>query len=378
MPAPRLLDLAKKACVKNVKSASSLPSIHLYPLLTPLGLNDVGSLEYFQISDVLKRITSPEQLHEIEIRSPQIRGEDAELWQAFIARDIPKWEGKNYRPKNPMKWYEVYCRYKKEQAEEIKRDEEILRNTMMGLQKVRQESTSKIVDLRLLPKVPRDPRMIANNGGVPLKGRGFKKDAPSSLLFTSGSRTKLTNGQSVLTRARREAKEISQMGKLSRPTHQLSGPMGQVRKAPTAMVNQYKTAAQPAVKILSRRKHNIDPTFKGGISGPSLEEREARLRAAMSGTSKPSASSSRPKYVDSEDEDEGNVSVSSEKDDLFDDQPPKSSHHPSSSSPARPAASSTMMKPRPRPANSTASPMMPRKREVDVFNRGANKKRRVV
>jgi len=164
-------------------------------------LTDVGSFEYWKIRTVLQRIDSPEQLHQIELRSPQIRGEDAELWRAFIARDIPNWQTKNYSPKNPFKWYEVYVKYKKEQRKEIERDEEILRNSMMGLKRERETHVSKVVDLRALPKVPKDPRMLANNGGVPIgKFKGFKKEGANALIWTSGSKTKLTDGKSVLTR----------------------------------------------------------------------------------------------------------------------------------------------------------------------------------
>ncbi|KAH7400354.1 putative Elongin-A, partial [Cadophora sp. MPI-SDFR-AT-0126] len=306
MPAPSLVDSCTKACIKNIRS-----------------LIDVGSFEYWQIRTVLQRVESPEQLHQIELNSPQLLGEDAELWQSFISRHIPNWRTKNYRPKNPKKWYEVYCKYKKEQQEEIARDEEILRNSMMGLKAARETNVSKIVDLKMLPKLPKDPRMIANNGGVPIK-KGFKKETPSTLNWTSGSKTKMTDGKSVLVRARREAKEISQMGKLAKPTHRLSGPLGQVRKAPEGMVKEYKTAAQPAIKILSKRKpHPASSNFSGGITGPSLEEREKRLKAAMAGGagSKRDASNDvKHTYVGSSDDDlQDFIEDDEDLDDLFDE-----------------------------------------------------------
>ncbi|KAE9382052.1 hypothetical protein N431DRAFT_393836 [Stipitochalara longipes BDJ] len=422
MPAISLLDLCTKACIKNVRS-----------------LNDVGSFEYWKIRPILQRIESPEQLHQIELNSPQIRIEDAELWRAFIARDIPNWETKNYAPKNPLKWYEVYCKYKKEQQKEIERDQEILRNSMMGLKKERETHVSKVVDLRTLPKIPKDPRMLANNGGVPIgKSRGFKKEAASSLMWTAGSKTKLTDGRSVLTRARREAKEISQMSKLSKPTHQLKGRMGQVMKAPAGMVREYQQASQPAVRILSR-KHNPVGKFSGGItgiSGPSLEEREARLRALTS-TPKKAGDLAETLVGSSEDDDDDDFD---EADDLFDDRPSSrpqpassplrsskppptrqlpsnpasTSRPPQSAARHRPQASSaspplTAARPAPKPSDLISSiiskpkaptssvppcinsappsrtsspapgaprPMMPRKRaEVDIFNRGAKKPR---
>ncbi|CAD6504199.1 BgTH12-05933 [Blumeria graminis f. sp. triticale] len=293
MPVPSLLSLCRKACIKNVHSTA---------------FTDVGDLQYNQISDILSFLRSPEQLHQIEEQSPQIKGLDAELWQKFIAKEVPKWAAKNYAPKNPLKWYEVYKRYKREQAEEIKRDEETLRETMMGIKKARDNNLSKVVDLGSLPKLPRDPRMLANNGGVPLSRSSFKKETPSTLRFAAASKIKMNDGQSVLTRARREAKEIAKMGKLSRPTHQLS--IGRVSKAPAAMVKEYRTANQPAIRILSRRMNSQTP----GIKDTALEDRENRLRSLTAGSN---AHGAQPNYVDSEDEFE-------EADELFNDSPSSS------------------------------------------------------
>jgi len=355
---------------------------------------------------VLQRIESPEQLHQIEVNSPHIRGEDAELWKAFIARDIPNWRSKNYAPKNPLKWYEVYCKYKREQTEEIKRDEDILRNTMMGLNNHKATHVSKVVDLRSLPKLPKDPRMIANNGGVPLKGRnGFKKEAPSALLFSAGSRTKITDGQSVLTKARREAKEISAMGKLARPTHQLSGRVGQVKRAPAAMATEYKIANQPSIKILSRGRRSLPV---GQIEG--LEEREKRLRAMQSkpmGAKSESSAAGETLIGSSDDEDGADLFDEEDDEDNVQQYRATSSSKPLSSSPAsrsyssRPHQTSSSPPGRPsvkaaempkfssssssstpgssavNPGPGASRPMMPKRRApVDVFNRG-NKKPRV-
>jgi elongin-A len=299
-------------------------------------LNDVGDFEYWKIRPVLLRLESPAQLHEIETNSPQIRGEDAEIWRGFIARDIPNWEQKNYLPKNPLKWYQVYLKYKKEQQLEIARDEEILRASMGQLKKAKETNVSKVMDLRALPKVPRDPWMMANNGGVPIGKRTglFKKEGPSSLVWSSGSRTKLTNGQSVLTRARREAKEISQRSKLAKPTHELKAQAGQVRKAPAGMVNEYKKASEPPIRILTRKK----PLAKSpsAVRGPSLEERESRLSAIQAGISqKKSTAAAGETLIGSSDEDELDTDIMFNKTSIQHSRPTpfSSSSHPSASSP---------------------------------------------
>ena len=269
------------------------------------GLEDVGDLAWFQIKDVLQRLESPEQLHKIEKNSPQIRGDDVGLWKKFIARDFPRdFRTKNYFPKNDKNWYGVYKRYKKEEEEKIEADKEALRTAMMGLQQHKASHVSKFVDPKTVPKLPRDPRMLPNNGGVPIGGkkRGFTKTAPSSLNFTSGSKTKTTDSASILLKARRQAIEHTARTKLATPTQHLH--KGFVNKAPEGMVMEHRREQAPPLRILST-KRKISATYSGGISGPaqpSQEERENRLRAlTMSGSAKEEAS--KPNYVSDEEDD---------------------------------------------------------------------------
>jgi elongin-A len=331
-------------------------------------------------------------LRQIEINCPQIRGEDAELWKKFIARDVPNWKTKNWAPKNPLKWYEVYVRYKKDQAEEIARDEAVLRNAMLGLNKHKAGNVSQIVSIRdrSLPKLPRDPRMIPNNGGVPLTGKGkngptFAKAAPSSLNWTAGSKTKMNSGAGVLARARREAAQIAQMGRIATPTHQLGQRRNQITQAPAGMANEHRLAALPALKILSGKRKTSAP-LSGGVSGPSLEEREARLRA-LTGHAGVNAT-----YVGSSDDDDdllpntygnnGNDEEGDNDSDVFDDKPGRSSRpspqaRPTMANKTRPAAGNASSPPSRTASPAPLKPMMPRKRApVDVFNRGPKKVRR--
>jgi elongin-A len=345
MPAPTLVSSCTKACIKNVQSTfPSFPTNGSQTQLTSPGLFDVGDFEYFKIAPVLRQIKNPEQLHQIEVNSPQIKGEDAELWHSFIQRDIPNWKTKNYIPKNPTKWYEVYLKYKKEQRKELERDEAVLRASLAELNKKKATNVSKIVELRKLPKLPRDPRMMANNGGVPLgrnRETGVYKPAASALTWNSGSKTKLTDGKSVLTRARREAKEISQRGKLARPTAELHGSTRQIKRAPAGMVDEYrrdKLAAMPhAVKILSRKRSNaID--FDGGLGGPSLEEREKRLRALTMSRGNAAGAAEATLVGSSDEEEEG-----SDLDDLFDEKPKPQSRSVVITTSSRPQASSSSL-----------------------------------
>jgi elongin-A len=303
-------------------SAVSIPISHSTQLHTyHLDLTDVGDFEYWKISEVLARVSDPEQLHQIEEASPQIKGEDAELWRLLIARDVPDWRRKNYAPKNPTKWYQVYKKYMREQKQEIEADKQKLKEAMLGLKKEKENNVSKVVDARHLPKLPRDPRMKAN-AGVLLGGRkkGFASTGSSVLAFTGGSKTKMTTGASVLMRARREAKEVSARNRLITPTHNLHGPTSQVRKAPQAMVDEYRRAAEPALKIYTPRKRPADfasggvSNQHGTISKSSLEERERRLRALKMGSSEKADSGPKPTLVGDSDSDND--------DDIFGEEPP--------------------------------------------------------
>ena len=339
---------------------------------------DVGDFEYWKIQSILKRVDSPQQLHEIETSSPQIKGEDAELWMTFIRRDIPNWKDKNYAPKNPTKWYEIYCRYKKELRKELEKDEQELKARMAELNKKKATNVSKIVELRKLPKLPRDPRMMANNGGVPIgrnKENGVIKPGASSLTWTTGSKTKMTDGKSVMTRARREAREISQRGRLSRPTHQLHGVAGQVKHAPMGMVNEYRRDRLPAhapVKILSKKRHVLKQ-FEGSLSmerDSSLEERENRLRALTISRGQ-GFGAAEPTLVSSEDDEDDDL------EDLFDEKP-KQTHASttvSSRSSHSQSSSSHLIKSQPRqlpnsisPSSASSSKQAPRTKPSDIIS----------
>lgn len=243
-------------------------------------LQDFGDFEYFQVQRILARVSDPDQLHIIEENCPQFKGEDAELWKAFITRDIPDWKSKNYVPKNPKDWYMVYRKYRREQKREIEEDKRRLKEAMMGLAKDKQNHVSRKVDPRTLPNLPRDPKMRPNNGGVPIGGRkrGFVKGPSSALSWAGGSKTKTNTASGVLSRARREAKEMTARNKLVQPTHQLG--KQQVLKAPKGMVNEYRKAAEPPLRIHTpKRKLGTTSYDHNRVSGPSLEERERRLRA---------------------------------------------------------------------------------------------------
>lgn len=249
----------------------------------------------------------------------------------------------------------------------------------------------KVIPRSQAPKLPRDSRLVAN-GGILLKrstGWGPRQDG-SSLAFTGGSKTKTTDGKSVMARVRREAAETAARNRLAKPAH---NQLGRVQQAPAGMVDAYKRKTLPAVSKRSEapsRSIRIPgrPYERGrGSTGPSLEDREARLMAMQK--QKPFAGAT---YI-SDDEDD---SLEEELEELFDDEPrqppsrsanlgraitkptPPSRRMEAPSSRNTPASRRISSSPPPAAAPAAGKPMLVRKRApVDVFNRKPTKQRRM-
>ncbi|KAK0354886.1 hypothetical protein LTR91_011819 [Friedmanniomyces endolithicus] len=128
MPAPTLLSMAIRACTRNIN-----------------GITDVADMPYNIIHPVLKKIQNPGQLHEIETHCPQIADASADLWRAFIARDIPNWPAKILEPKNPRSWWKVYRKLVADEKRAKEAQEEELRAAMSGLSAKREENKATYV-----------------------------------------------------------------------------------------------------------------------------------------------------------------------------------------------------------------------------------------
>lgn len=206
------------------------------------------------------------------------------MWQRFIKKVDPEWESKKYVPKNPQKWFEVYCKHKREAEDKLRQDENDLRQRMMGLNKHKAAHTSVVVDAKHLPRLPRDPRMRPNNGGVPIgkNGKSHQRSRNDSVLtWGSGSKTKTSDSRGVLLRAKREAKEMSMRGKLGVPANQLKS-RSVVLQAPASMVDGYRRAAHAPLKIYTSSKKTSSDSTTSKVDA-AQEARERRLRALTMG-----------------------------------------------------------------------------------------------
>ncbi|KAK4062743.1 uncharacterized protein Triagg1_9741 [Trichoderma aggressivum f. europaeum] len=229
-----LRELAIMACLKNIRD-----------------IDNIGFLSYETVREILIKVDNAAQLRQIELNSPQIEGQTAEIWLKFIERDFPlESKTKAYQPRDPKKWYKVWEKYKNEHDTALQESENKLKSALAGLRQDKEKNTSKIVSGKALPS---SAKFAIRRYTGPREG------SSNALMFGGGSRTKTANGASVMRKVRREVKEIANIhGSLSRP---IKAPSRRpiVMKAPTAMINDHKRAAQPAYRPAPKEPTKVSP-----------------------------------------------------------------------------------------------------------------------
>lgn len=272
MAPPSLVDICIRKCIRHVSL-----------------IHDLGDLPLHLAKPILRKIDRADQLREVELNSPQFAEETPEVWKKLIARDFPLWHKKNYVPKNPRSWYRVYAKYKKENDAELAAAQDKLKSAFSALKADKDARTTGSIDTKDLPRLPKDGRAIGGRG----PGRGL----PDHLTWGGGSRTKLTDGQSFLKKARREAREIAYRRQLATPSGKLKVPEGQIKKAPEAMVQQYRVQNQQELRIRAPRKQKSEAQL---AEEAERRDREARLLKIKN------LSGARPAQIVSDSEDDDN------------------------------------------------------------------------
>lgn len=234
---PSLYDLCMRTCIKNVE------------LIT-----DVGDMSYLQIRDVLIHVTSAKQLKQLEQNSPQIVGEDAEIWREIIQRDF-------FRKPNPSAipaeapsdelWSLVWDRHVQEEKDAFARAEKKLKDTMNNHFQKKADSKALIVNPRLIPGKVRPRGVVSKN-----------------LTWGGGSRTTGSDSASIMKRARREAAEVAARRGLS--NRYIDVRPHQIFKAPAAMVDEHRIKSQPKFTA-------APPPRKRSLESAGIAEKEARL-----------------------------------------------------------------------------------------------------
>ncbi|KAK5272506.1 hypothetical protein LTR99_001897 [Exophiala xenobiotica] len=244
-------------------------------------IDSVGEVPYWVIRDVLLKVESAEQLRKIEINSPQIIGEDGEIWLSFIKRDIPDWHLKPHEPEDPKNWWKVYRKLKEEVRQKALRDESILKATLANIKNEKEQNTA----------------VIATGRHLPLQGPGRR--AKIHYDYISGrTGSKGAHKMSLMEKIRKEARD-GKASKMNRPMHELQKRATAVKAPPQQFVEDMKrktTKAMspplpPATVRTSRPPlHAPRPTAPPAREAYDLTaDREARLRALKNGTAHPAS-----------------------------------------------------------------------------------------
>jgi elongin-A len=222
----------------------------------------IGNLTYAQVSHLLAKIESPAQLRRLEEWSPQLLGDDAELWQKFIARDFSALaRKKNWAPKNPLSWSKVYDKYKHEHEMELKEAEEKMSKGFAELEAKSQSRTSQIVDRHLLPNKGGERRRPRERDSSPLK----LGPAPKSGF------------QKFLKKTRDQAREVvHRRSEAALNGGKLTVRPGQIKKAPEMMVKDLRIKARPDLRTMPSRVSSAKP----GKTLQEQKDKEVRLLAA--------------------------------------------------------------------------------------------------
>ncbi|KAL9127570.1 MAG: hypothetical protein Q9217_003587 [Psora testacea] len=307
MPVQPLSHMARRACIKNIRQ-----------------ITDVGDTPYEVVRPVLLRIENPEHLRQIEERSPQICGADAEIWRELIKRDIPNWGTKAHEPKNPSNYYKVYRKLLKESKKEVDQDAQLLKATLDGIKSKQAQNTAKQVELNVvkLPngikpsgdviKLPRNSKFFVKEQNTkdikPEYTQWERKHGPIEGAFLhpklkGGDTTKATP-KTKMAQFRKEAVAMSRFprkdhpGIISAKEMKTKPSIAKVAAPPTLLQEYQKPAApkpidptiQPA-GAFNPRKRRIEHV-ESPEAAESLEQREQRLRALTTPLSdaKPSTS----------------------------------------------------------------------------------------
>ena len=230
---------------------------------------------------------------ELEQCSPQLLGAAAELWRDFIRRDVPTYASTSTplpEPANPHSWARLYRKLRRQAERAVQDDAAALQAAMRELGAAKAARTSRVVEARAMPKLPRMGGMRVEKGSVRSVGGIVGGAGPSrpTTAYKEGSRVKKVTGRAMLDKVRKEAKAFHSLAApKASPTAPGAGPMrqigGVVVRAPRRSVAAGASTASAG--SAAAKKENED-----GASG----------KASASGTSHAATSKASPKDGESE------------------------------------------------------------------------------
>ncbi|KAI7610612.1 hypothetical protein KC343_g8732, partial [Hortaea werneckii] len=257
MPAPTLTSIAQRTCVR------ALPNI-----------TDVADIPYELLRPVLKKIINPSHLREIEQNSPQIGDADAELWRAFIARDIPNWQQKIIEPKNPRSWWKVYRKLVREEERAKEEQEAQLAAAMSGIKKEKDANRAQYVQ-KVIPQgssrgkafVDGQPNQASTGwGGIRVPSLKNAKRGPDALAAIRKQSSQAAKDKGIYKRNDTFNNRMVPNGRT------------QIRAAPDWMIREKtKPAPGPAVPMRAEAQGRVGQQGQGVFTGK--REPTARDRA---------------------------------------------------------------------------------------------------
>ena len=243
----------------------------------------------------------------LELSSPHIMKDDVELWLEFIKRDIPKWEEYEL-PEDPDSWYDIYCELLERVRRSVEEDAERLKMALDGINSERAKHSAKFVtDRRSIPLPRERPTAKQRYASYDRKMGGISPvfvSATQSGTSTANQlgapawtfeRPQLPRPDFATTRKRNSIFNTTKRNPaLAVPTNRLNSKATQVKQAPLSLIEDHRRPTEPALAsthkgpptLIAPGRSRPKSTTGSGPSSvpitPSLQEKEARLRALTS------------------------------------------------------------------------------------------------
>ncbi|KAI5363752.1 putative RNA polymerase II transcription factor SIII, subunit A [Septoria linicola] len=216
MPVSSLLAMAIRCAHRNIES-----------------IDNLSDMPFEMARPIMKKITNPHQLRELEINSPHLAEYTGEFWQAFIRRDLPNLPDKDMLyPKNPASWHKIYRKLMRSEKAREAEQEEQLRLTLLGNKVKKEEKKAMFVD-RILHHAREEPTVFVD--GQRKKG-GWSAGPPTL--------NRAKNGTDALAAIRNKSAQNSRQLAMGRPfqsnVHGVNSTRGaqQIRQAPESMLRE--------------------------------------------------------------------------------------------------------------------------------------------
>ncbi len=193
----------------------------------------------------------------------------------LIKRDIPDWESKPHKPKDPKNWWKVYKKLKEQIQKDREQGAEKLKAVLDSIKDEREQNLAKVVSRQDLPREP------------------TKSKSRASYNYESGKTgSKSGHKLSLLEKIRKEARD-ARLARLNAPASQTVKRPTLVTKAPQRLVEEYKHEAQQKSALPGTARRPSAPRLprpplatsrqEKPTADKSFLEREERLRALTGG-----------------------------------------------------------------------------------------------